>query len=107
MRTLLLTPLLRNCFVGSFSIGVALGAGIVHGISEASFYDGSTTITRTGYERIALQMSLTQVEVILGKGAEVAQSESVIAFEWKNPDGSSITIFFKEDRMIQKSQTGL
>ena len=107
MKTMLLTPLLRSYVVGSFSVGVALGAGLVHGIAQTAPYYDSESITRAEYERIDLRMSLTEVEAILGRGIEVAQSESTIAFEWKNSDGSSMEILFEDGRMIQKSQVGL
>lgn len=110
MSTLLLMPMLRNYVIVAFSVGAALGAGLVHGLKSTAFnYERTheTYVTRAEYERVGLHMSLMQVESILGRGTEIGQSESVIVFEWENSDDSSITIFFEDERLVQKEQVDL
>lgn len=104
---------LRSYLVVMFSIGFALGAGLSHGMNSVStdvYYQQSNErlhVTHAEYEQIALQMSLPRVEAILGKGVEVSQSESMVIFEWRNADDSSMTLFFERGYLVQKEQTGL
>ncbi|MEM8807513.1 MAG: hypothetical protein AAGF01_15955 [Cyanobacteria bacterium P01_G01_bin.38] len=104
LSKILFNPIVRNCSITAFSIGAAFGAGLVHGFNgEIS----SDHVTRVEYERLELQMSLTEVEAILGRGTEVDRSESTTTVIWTNRDGSSIEAIFEGDRMIKKAQSRL
>ena len=107
VRDFWLTPIIRNYIAFSFAIGAALSAGVVHGMQEADIYYRYEPVTRAEYERIRLDMSIPAIEAILGRGTEVAQTRSTIAFEWENPDGSSITVLFENGYLTQKAQSGL
>ncbi|MEM8863581.1 MAG: hypothetical protein AAGD96_35180 [Chloroflexota bacterium] len=101
-------PVIQNRLLVSFSIGAALGAGLIHGIrGESAYCSTDSHVTRAEYERIELQMSLIEVEAILGRGIEVDQSKSTTTVIWTNCDESSITAIFEAAQMIKKSQTGL
>lgn len=105
---------LRSYLVVIFSIGVALGAGLSHGMNSVSTYTSFSSqnsevlyVTLAEYEQVALRMSLARVEAILGKGIEVSQSESMVILEWRNIDDSSMTLFFEQGYLVQKEQAGL
>ncbi|MGD1896477.1 MAG: hypothetical protein ACFB16_05920 [Phormidesmis sp.] len=104
---------LRNYLVVVFSIGVALGAGLSHGMNSVSGYtcEQQTVerlqLTHADYEKVTLQMSLSRVEALLGSGVEVGQSDSVVIFEWRNEDGSAMMLLFEDGYLIQKAQVGL
>lgn len=103
----LLNPIVRNCIVGAFSLGIAFGAGIGNGFHRATLDTNTEYVTLAEYIRLELQMPLAEVEAILGRGTEVDQTQSVTTFIWINPNGSSIKAVFEENRMIEKAQKGL
>ncbi|MEL7140618.1 MAG: hypothetical protein AAFY33_05945 [Cyanobacteria bacterium J06643_4] len=107
IQELLLTRTFRTCLLATFAIGVSLGAGINQGFNRAATISGLTDVTRAEYERIELQMPRAEVEAILGRGIEVEQSALSTTFEWKNPDGSSMTATFRKGNVIRKSQSDL
>ena len=111
VQTFLLLPMLRNYLIPIFSLGVALGAGLSNGMNYAATYHENRleeiALTRAEYGRVTMQMSLTQVEAILGRGTEISQAEDFIVFEWKNQNGSSMTAVFEYGYLVQKSQTDL
>ncbi|MBE9062480.1 hypothetical protein [cf. Phormidesmis sp. LEGE 11477] len=107
MKTLLIVPKLRNYITTIFSIGVVLGTGIGYGIEKVLIYRDRDLITLLQYERVKLEMSLEQVELILGSGKEISQSDSVTVFKWKNSDDSFTTMFFKDGHLVRKAQTDL
>lgn len=91
------------------SIGFTLGIGIWYGVnvSDSSVCNATHDFNRAEYERLDLQMSLVEAEVILGKGIEIDQSEESAIFIWENCDGSYVKASFKKNRLVRKIQSGL
>lgn len=96
-----------------FSVGVALGSGIGYGfIKFTSAPDHPPVQTeqsfnRVGYERLVLGMSVTDVEAILGQGAETYRSSVKVILVWANDNGSKITVTFENNKLVTKEQFGL
>jgi len=107
MKALLIAPALRNYIITVFSVGTALGMGISHGLNKITFYLEQEPVRLFQYEQVKLEMSLAQVESILGSGTEIAQFDSVTIYEWDNPDGSFTTLFFQDGYLVGKEQTDL
>lgn len=110
-------PLVHRVLIVVFSIGVALGTGITHGITRAlhqapdqpksSSVVQQQSIGMAEYERLKLGMTLVEVESILDRGVEIESSTNSATYVWKNPDQSSITVVFKNGHLERKTQTDL
>ena len=56
------------------------------------------------YERIHADMSLVEVQAILGAGTEISSSKTTEIYVWKDSAGNSITGVFENGRLIEKSR---
>lgn len=85
------------------------------------------TITKASYDRVQTGMTISQVRDIVGKpgenSAEIAVNVPNLSiypgfpnlptevkpavYQWKNPDGSSMTAIFVNDKLVAKSQINL
>ncbi len=85
------------------------------------------TITKAKYDRVQTDMSLSQVQDIMGKPGENSAEISVNIpsvsgllgvstlplgvkpgiYHWKNADGSSMTAIFMNDRLVAKTHVNL
>ncbi len=85
------------------------------------------TITKAKYDRVQTDMTLSQVQDLMGKPGENSAEISVKipsvsglpgvpnlpvevkpgVYHWKNADGSSMTAIFIKDRLVGKSQVNL
>jgi hypothetical protein len=85
------------------------------------------TITKAKYDRVQTDMTLSQVQDIMGKPGENSAEISVNIpslislpgvsnlplgvkpgiYHWKNPDGSSMTAIFINDRLVAKTHVNL
>ena len=106
-------PKFDRIWAGLLSAGIALGTGLVYGISQ-SFTSlpppapGCTPIvTQVSYEKLKIGMSQTDVEARIGPGTEISRSHNQVTLEWENCDGSGIEVLFEEDRLKNKKQDGL
>ncbi|MBD2207821.1 hypothetical protein H6G33_36550 [Calothrix sp. FACHB-1219] len=60
------------------------------------------------YERLQLEMTLTDVRAILSSnGTEVDRTPTTVTFVWDNLDGSKITAIFENGRLKSKQQSRL
>lgn len=66
-------------------------------------------ISKRQYDQLETGMTLSQVQHIMGKpgenSAEIYSNTSV--YQWKNPDGSSVTAVFVNDKLAVKTQVNL
>ena len=74
---------------------------------------GCSKVSKANFDKIKTDMTLADVEKILGKGEEVSGGASVAGItlsgkqvEWKS-GGKSITVTFVNDKVTLKQQTGL
>lgn len=63
--------------------------------------------SRVDYERLKLEMTLVEVESILGRGVEIEREQDTATFVWKNCDGSLITVVFQDEKLKRKHQLNL
>lgn len=84
-------------------------------------------ITKAQYDRLQTGMTLSQVQDLMGKPGENSAEISLdipnvsvspeasnlptaikpAVYQWKNPDGSSMTAIFVNDKLVAKSQVNL
>ena len=95
----LLKPTIQNvCF--TFSLGIALGAGIGHGFNRiptsTQFYQSESVDYLAYYDRLPPNCSLAEARNNLGPGTEVSRSEStsVVEMEWLNTEGDGLVAVF-------------
>jgi hypothetical protein len=109
------TPYVR-LFALIFSIGVTLGSGLGYGLSQAldtvcqqqqQTQLESRHLGQAEYVRLALGMSLSEVESILDRGTEISRSATTAIFIWKNSDGSQIKATFENGKLKSKEQNNL
>lgn len=106
---ILLDPIVRYALTAVFSIGIALGAGVRHGLIDPYSHTTSTSIrafTQLEYEKIKPNMSLIEVIAILGNGRELSRTDTVVKMTWENSDGSSIVAIFHDNILKEKMQVG-
>lgn len=109
-----LTYLVRQQGIGLLT-GAVLGAGgmgyfqvlPLQGQRESVVQAIPQRISLADYERVKLDMSLTDVQSVLGPGTETSRSATKATFTWKNSNGSGITAIFEKDRLKSKEQTDL
>jgi outer membrane biogenesis lipoprotein LolB len=70
-------------------------------------------VTKHHYEQIQTGMTLSQVQNIVGLPGETTAAVSLPVageqafYHWKNPDGSSMTAVFVNDKLVVKNQLNL
>ena len=84
-------------------------------------------ITKAQYDRLETGMALSKVQEIVGKPGEASAEVSFnipnisvspdvsnqpmgvkpAVYQWKNPDGSSMTAVFMNDKLVLKTQVNL
>lgn len=77
----------------------------------------TSPVTLEKFERVRLRMTLERVNQIMGFPGVQLTEESIsrsatgriksVAYGWKNPDDSGVTIIFINDRVYSVSQKGL
>lgn len=85
------------------------------------------TITKANYDCVQTGMTMFQVRDIMGKSGEISAEIAVnvpnvsispgfpnlptelkpAVYQWRNPDGSSMTAIFVNDKLVAKSQINL
>lgn len=79
------------------------------------------TVTKAKYDQIQTGMTLEQVQKVVGKPGEVTGEMSFnvpgvpdvpiggqqALYHWKNPDGSSMTALFINDKLVLKTELNL
>ena len=102
-----------------FCIGTVLGTGAGYAFKEVTELMPSKSIScvtptenqklfgLAEYLRLEPGMSLEQVESILDRGTEVERSKTTMTYLWKNVCGSSITVVFKSNKLLKKTQVDL
>lgn len=102
----LFTPIILKFLPLVFSTGVALGSGLGYGWANRPI---SKQLTNAEYQQIRPEMTITQVRAILGPGTETSKSESITTFIWIDPNhkDSFIKAKFKDNKLIEKEQSGL
>lgn len=98
----------------SYSLGVALGTGLLTGILAISMPKPTTLECNPGlaaYHSLKLEMSLTGVQATLGPtfgpGIETESTQNTMTYIWKQPNGTSITVAFEDNKLTKKQQKGL
>ncbi|AVH74446.1 hypothetical protein [Nostoc sp. 'Lobaria pulmonaria (5183) cyanobiont'] len=117
--------LLRSLMNVALSVQVMLGSGLLYGSVQTAFHPQQheqsaqsqqhkqsaqsepRRFGRAEYEQLKTGMSLTDVRSILNPGIEVSRSATIATFVWENPDGSTITAVFENDKLKSKEQFGL
>ncbi|QFS44269.1 hypothetical protein [Nostoc sphaeroides] len=101
-------------FLISFALGVGIGSGsISRNISdpkppEASIQSNVTNnFSLAEYQRLNLDMSVAEVEAILGRGTEIERTKATAHFVWINLDTSEIRVEFQAGKLKSKKQFGL
>ena len=99
------------------AITIAFGCGVGYGFNSSFLADQGILRTpaistkrsfnRAEYERLKVGMELFEVEAILGRGTEIAQSTKSKTFIWENFDKSKIIIIFEDNKLIKKQQIAL
>lgn len=82
-------------------------------IAPAILIMGCTKVTAENYDKIQAQMTLAQVEQILGKGTEESGGGLAVGdlnlsakkVTWKSGD-KSITVSFANDKVVMKTKSG-
>ncbi len=82
------------------------------GLKGSSSSEGGAAISMDKYEKIKNDMSLTEVEEIVGSKGEETSSSTIgkstyKSYRWKGEKFSSISVRFKDDKVNSKSQYGL
>ena len=78
------------------------------------FMSGCSKVSQSNYDKIQNDMTVSQVEAILGKGTEKAGAAGAIGnltgsgkvLTWGD-DKKSITVTFVNDKVVAKTQQGL
>jgi hypothetical protein len=70
-------------------------------------------VSKSNYDKIETGMTMEEVEGILGSGEKASAGVSVgglevtgAVYEWTDGD-KTITVVFKDDKVVSKTQTGL
>jgi hypothetical protein len=85
--------------IASFALAGVVGCG--------------SKVTKSNYDKISDGMTTAQVEGILGKGQKASAGVSIAGlsvtgdvYQWKDGD-KSISVVFKDGKVVGKSQSGL
>ncbi|MCC5606152.1 hypothetical protein LC612_04930 [Nostoc sp. CHAB 5834] len=65
------------------------------------------SINLAEYQRLNLDMSIAEVEAILGRGTEIERTKATVHFVWTNIDTSEIRVEFQAGKVKSKKQFGL
>ncbi len=91
------------------AIAIGLGIGVGYGFNHYKATNKESPVnvkfnylTRAEYERLQIEMSLVEVEVILGRGTEIKRSTTTRVFIWNNPNGDKITGIFENGKLTSK-----
>lgn len=73
-------------------------------------YDGTDRLTMARFDAVAMGAGLATVEATIGRRGRLGSSNQdatmiIETYEWKDPDGASITIVFSSRRVTSKSRS--
>lgn len=118
MNTLEVTPLrlLGNRLVQLFVTVLATAAITIEftpnespkvSITQPTQAQITNSITYSDFQRLTINMSLTQVERILGTGVKIEQSIDITVYQWGDDNGEIIAEFDQNQQLINFKQQGL
>lgn len=96
-------------------------AGLLAAFATLSACEKSKVNT-VNYDKVTTGMTLSQVQNILGSGTDEtpaagygvsgsgvlgSKAAPETTYVWKSSDGGTITVIFKDGKMVQKSKAGL
>ncbi len=59
------------------------------------------------YLRLEQNMTIGEVEAVLGPGTEIERTGNIVTYTWTNDTGSKITVVFKDKKLQKRFQLGL
>ena len=114
-----LVPVIGKFLYLAFYMGVFLGTGLGTGIGyglltvpellDSKLSSPPLLFSFVEYERIKMDMTVTEVQAILGRGTEIRRSNSTAVFVWNNPSSDSpfIKVKFERGKLTEKEYLGL